>query len=310
MPLMRGEPSLRSVAIVRCVWASKSSRAALRELRGRGGDVVPGGHRPEDATQASRATADGACCGASARHHPLPHVHADHLPTPHLRPARARPRPRRLRRGGGGARPRARRSRRPTTPSCRRCPSRGRSSSSPSPARPRARPPRPPTTGAAAPEEDAPKPTGPGLRHARARRRAERHQRRDAQRDGARQRRRAAAARGARRGAQDHRGGQRDRAHALQVGRRPRPLRRHRLRLLGLGLLRALRRRPDRRPERLRRPHAAGARPAPASGSRSTRAPGTSTWRWRASASTPPARRPPARAGRTTCAAAGRASSP
>ena len=28
MPLMRGEPSLRSVAIVRCLLASKSSRAA------------------------------------------------------------------------------------------------------------------------------------------------------------------------------------------------------------------------------------------------------------------------------------------
>ncbi len=49
------------------------------------------------------------------------------------RPA-ARARARRLRRDGGGG-PARRRSRRPTRPSCRRCPSRGRSSSSPSPAR-------------------------------------------------------------------------------------------------------------------------------------------------------------------------------
>ena len=42
------------------------------------------------------------------------------------------------------------------------------------------------------------------------------------------------------------RGGQRDRDEALQVRRRPRPVERLGLRLLGLGLLRAARRRPGR----------------------------------------------------------------
>ena len=53
------------------------------------------------------------------------------------------------------------------------------------------------------------------------------------------QRRRAAAAGGARGGQEDHRGRQRHRAHALQVGRRPRQVAGHGLRLLGLGLVRA-----------------------------------------------------------------------
>ena len=49
----------------------------------------------------------------------------------------------------------------------------------------------------------------------------------------------------------DHRRGQPDRDQALQVGRRPRPLGGLGLRLLGLGLLRAARRRPAQAPARL-----------------------------------------------------------
>ena len=113
-----------------------------------------------------------------------------------------------------------------------------------------ARTPRRATTGAAAPEDDAPKPTGPASGT------LERTDAPSAINGGTQNA--TALDNGVAlppleapdRRAQDHRGGQRDRAHALQVGRRPRPLPRHRLRLLRLGLLRALRRGADRRPER------------------------------------------------------------
>ena len=52
-----------------------------------------------------------------------------------------------------------------------------------------------------------------------------------------------------------HRGRQPDRLLALQVRRRPRLVPRLGLRLLGIGLLRAARRRPAEDPARLRRPH-------------------------------------------------------
>ncbi len=67
-------------------------------------------------------------------------------------------------------------------------------------------------------------------------------------RDRALQRRRPAAARGARGRAPDHRGRQLDRAHPLQVGRRPRQVDRHGLRLLRLGVVRARLRRPASAP--------------------------------------------------------------
>ena len=117
---------------------------------------------------------------------------------------------------GCGPTPRARRSRRPSPPSSRPCPSRARSSSSPSPARSttlgrrvhrRRRP------GARHTEADR-----RGLRHARARRRAECDQQRHAQRDRAGRRGHAAPARGPGRGPEDHRGRQRDRRTPYKWG--------------------------------------------------------------------------------------------
>ena len=303
MPLMRGEPSLRSVAIVRCVWLRRALRGG-GELGAAAPTSSHGGHRPEDATQASRRR-------------PMQRWRTRHL---RLSPCRSNAPAHRLRarsRSPVAARaeeeqaaaPRAevkaaRKAELPPLPKPRpklsepvagqleRCACRDRDD-------------RRGRAGGEGAQADRAR-----LGHAGAHRRPERDQRRDEERDGARQRRRAAAARGARRGAQDHRGGQRDRAHAVQVGRRPRPLPRHGLRLLGLRLLRALRGGADRRPERLRRPHELGqGRPGqvghdllePRSrlhggGGHPLRHLGR--------------QRPPARAGRTTCAAAGRASSP
>ena len=59
--------------------------------------------------------------------------------------------------------------------------------------------------------------------------------------------------------------------HPVQVGRRPRQLERHRLRLLGLGVLRPARRRSARHPARLGRLRALGPCRASAAGSASTR---------------------------------------
>ena len=76
----------------------------------------------------------------------------------------------------------------------------------------------------------------------------------------------------------------------VQVGRRPRQVAGHGLRLLGLRLVRARRRRTARRAAGLRAADVLGQGRARASGSRSTRTRATSTWRSPASASTPPAR--------------------
>ena len=71
--------------------------------------------------------------------------------------------------------------------------------------------------------------------------------------------------------------GQPHRRQALPLRRRPRLVQRHRLRLLGLGLLRAARRRPDLGADDLRRLHELRRLRAPAGTSRSTPAPATST---------------------------------
>ena len=81
--------------------------------------------------------------------------------------------------------------------------------------------------------------------------------------------------------------GEPDRAQALPLRRRPRELQRQRLRLLGLGLLRAARRRAAEPPDGLGRADVLRRRRAPAATSRSTPTPGTRTWSSTAAASTP-----------------------
>ena len=105
-------------------------------------------------------------------------------------------------------------------------------------------------TGPRPPASSAHPARGQGLRHRRRRLREPAAAREGGSRrqgHGHRGRLRGPAGLRARRGQGRDRGRQRDRHDAVQVGRRPRALGRHRLRLLRLGLLRPPRRRPARR---------------------------------------------------------------
>ena len=95
-----------------------------------------------------------------------------------------------------------------------------------------------------------------------------------------------------------------DRRAALPLRRRPPLVLRLRLRLLGLGLLRAPRRGAAAEPARLVAAHVLRRARAAAAGSRSTRIPATPTWSSAAGATTRPAARRPARAGSASTARA------
>ena len=92
-------------------------------------------------------------------------------------------------------------------------------------------------------------------------------------------------------GPEGHLGRQSDPDEAVHLGRRPPGVHLQRLRLLGLGVLRAPRGRSARRPPTTRASSRAGARVALGAGSPSTRTPATRSFRLPGSGSTPRVRR-------------------
>ena len=131
-------------------------------------------------------------------------------------------------------------------------------------------------------QQPAGKARGRGRRAPRAPRRrqsCDADRQRPGRRDRAQHRRHGPAAPGRARGRrQGDRGRQRDRNAAVHLGRRPRVLPGQRLRLLGLGQLRARRRRAASARRWTPPASRAGASRARASGSRSTPTPTTSSW--------------------------------